>query len=433
MIGLRRFIVASALLACVAQATFNFVSIGDWGCVPIGGYHEQDELIVAKKFSEAATSVDAKFVLNTGDNFYYCGIHSKTDTMWNSTFEGVFTAPSTMVPWYSCLGNHDYGYPGSATAQIEYVSPNNNRWVMPGRYYYKRLVFPNEVNISLLVLDATPCQKDYVNDDPSKWDPCGSVIPGCPGCTFHENVIKQSCSAQLTWMNSIIPSIPADDWKIVMIHAPAGDINEVDLITPLQQAKFDLYINGHVHLLSHYTMDNAGTYITTGAACMVRVPAAQAEKKINIPEAKWTPSSCPSSSSNGHSCQIVWEQTIAGYTTHSFSSDFSELSTFIYDYDGNLLHTAVIQKGGGSGSGSGSLPTSPPTSPPSGSSSAGSATSAPSSSSSSGSCCYYSTSSCHSGMTCCSESGESYKESTCKGADGKRHHCEWTGSSCVVY
>ena len=410
-------------LVCGALSTFNFVSIGDWGCVPIGGYHEQDELIVARTFQQAATELDARFVLNTGDNFYYCGVHNKTDAMWDSTFENVFTAESMMVPWYGCLGNHDYGYPGSATAQLEYVSPKNNRWVMPDRYYYKRLSFPGEVNISLVVMDASPCQSDYVNDNPKYWDPCGSVIPGCPGCTFHANIIKQQCSTQLTWLNQLLPTIPADDWKIVMIHAPAGDIDVSDLITPLQHANFDMYINGHVHLLTHYTMDNAGTYITTGAACMVRVPSAAAEKKVEMPEVRLRTSSCPYSSNNGHSCQVVWEQVIAGYTTHTFSSDFSSLSTMFYDYDGNLLHTAVTQKGGSSGSGSGVTPATP--SPADSSSSNGE------SSSSSGSCCYYKSTSCSKGQTCCDAEGKSYGEYYCK-ENGAAHHCKWEDSKCIV-
>jgi len=419
------------LLIASVSATFNFVSIGDWGCVPIGGYHEQDELIVARSFQASATDLNPRFVLNTGDNFYYCGIHSKDDALWNSTFEDVFTAESTMVPWYSCLGNHDYGYPGSATAQMEYKSPKNDRWVMPDRYYYRRLSFPGEVNISLLVLDATPCQADYVSSNPKGWDPCGSVIPGCPGCTFHENVIKQSCSTQLSWLNQILPTIPQDDWKIVMVHAPAADINVEDLISPLQQYNFQLYINGHVHLLSHYTIDNKGTYITTGAGCMVRVPGTtssskgdsssssswDAETMAKVRNVKWSPSSCPSSSDSTHTCQIVWEQTIAGYTTHSFSEDFSKLYTYIYDYDGHLLHTATTLRNGGSDSSSSSHNT-PASS---------------SSSNSDDSCCYYKTETCHSGQTCCNEEGHSYDENTCKGDTGKHHDCKWTGSKCVVY
>jgi len=337
-------------LASSASAKFSFASIGDWGCVPIGGYHEQDEIIVAKQFAKTAEQINARFILNTGDNFYYCGVHSKTDAMWNTTFENIFTEQSTMVTWWGALGNHDYGYPGSATAQIEYKSPNNNRWQIPDRYYYQRLTFPGEVNISLVVLDASPCQADYISSDPSGWDPCGSVIPSCPGCTFHDNVVKQNCSAQLAWFNSIIPTIPANDWKILMFHAPASDIDVEDFITPFQKAGFDLYINGHVHLMAHYQMDNAGTYITTGAACMVRISDEEAKKMDAVPPHQQVKSKAGANSCGGdnqwHSCEIIYQKTIAGYSYHTFNDDFTELTTYLLDYSGNLLHSVTTTKGG---------------------------------------------------------------------------------------
>jgi len=277
-----------ATLFCSSQGSgLTFAALGDWGCIggTGGDYHAHDEAVVAKQFAITAAAVDAKFILNTGDNFYYCGVESKTDSQWNVTYENVFTGPSMMVPWYSCLGNHDYGYPNSAISEIQYQSPNNNRWVLPDRYYYKRLVFPGQVNISLVVLDASPCQQVYRSSNPSGWDPCGSVIPscgpppdcpGCPSCSFHQNVIEQSCENQSSWLQSVLPTIPEGDWKIAMAHAPADALDVVDLTSMLQNAKFDLFLNGHVHLLAHYTMDGAGTYITSGAGCMVRVPAENA-------------------------------------------------------------------------------------------------------------------------------------------------------------
>ena len=424
-------VLALGALSGTCSATFNFVSIGDWGCVPIGGYHEQDELIVAKQFSATATAVNARFVLNPGDNFYYCGVHNETDPMFESTFEAVFTEPSTMVPWYTCLGNHDYGYPGSASAQIKYKSPNNNRWILPNRYYYERLVFPGEVNISLVVLDASPCQSAYTGNDPSQWDPCGSVIPGCPGCTFHQNVVAQSCATQYAWFQGIIPTIPKDDWKIVMVHAPAGSIDNEDFTTLIQQAGFQLFINGHVHLLTHYTMDNAGTYITTGAGCMVKVPTGELKTDVLDPvKAGWTPTSCTHANKD-HTCQVVFEQVIAGYTSHSFSADFQTLSTYFYDYSGNLLHTAVTPKNGNptpsgsSSSGSAPNPPSPP-SPPSPSSGSSSASSGP------GTCCYHYEATCGTGQICCGDTGKMYDQANCLGSDGEKHGCVWHDSKCII-
>lgn len=433
-------------------AQLSFATLGDWGCVPIGGWHEQDQLIVGKQFARAAQEVDAQFILNPGDNFYYCGIESKDAQWWNSTFENVYSEPSLMVPWFNALGNHDYGYPTSVQAQIDYKSPNNNRWVLPDRYYYRRISFPGQVNISLVVLDSSPCQSAYRSNDASGWDPCGSVIPGCPGCTFHENVIAQSCQTQRAWLQSILPTIPEGDWKIAMNHAPAMDIDVDDLISDLQGANFDVYFNGHVHLMAHYTIDNKGTYITSGGGCMVRVPdseelipkaeeQAKAQKKgekvqdpvllkhleqgdelmklrKDVRAANLGATSCTKENPN-HNCQLVYQKIVAGYTTHTFSDDFKVLHHYIYDYAGNLLHSANTKKGTGgepdSSSSGGSAPAS------------NSASSYASSSTSEGGCCYMDqTTSCWAGETCCSESGRPYDEKDCK-YYGYKKDCVWDG------
>jgi hypothetical protein len=252
-------------------------------------------------------------------------------------------------------------------------------------------------------------------------------------------VVAQSCAAQYAWLQGILPTIPADDWKIVMVHAPAGSVDNEDFTTLLQQAGFQLYINGHVHVLTHYTMDNAGTYVTTGAGCMVRVPSGDLKTDVLDPvKAGWTPTSCTTANKD-HTCQVVFEQQIAGYTSHSFSADFQTLSTYFYDYEGNLLHTAVTPKHGNnppsppSGSSSSGAP------PPSPSSSSGSAPqpqppgpSASSSSSDGSACCFYDEGVCAPGQLCCAEDGLPYSERACNGYYGQRHACVWTGITCVV-
>ena len=81
-------------------------------------YHKTDEVTVAKSFAASAEALKAQFVLNTGDNFYYYGVKSTSDPMWENTFEQIYTQDSLMVPWYGVLGNHDYGY--NPTAQTQY-------------------------------------------------------------------------------------------------------------------------------------------------------------------------------------------------------------------------------------------------------------------------------------------------------------------------
>jgi len=69
-----RHAIAAVLIACVvvgAAATTGpaFVSIGDWGGASLEDYHRTDELAVAKQFGITAEQLDAKFVVNVGDNF----------------------------------------------------------------------------------------------------------------------------------------------------------------------------------------------------------------------------------------------------------------------------------------------------------------------------------------------------------------------------
>ena len=63
----------------VGSTAISFVSIGDWGGAALEDYHKTDEITVAKSFAASAAALQAQFVLNTGDNFYYYGVKSTTD------------------------------------------------------------------------------------------------------------------------------------------------------------------------------------------------------------------------------------------------------------------------------------------------------------------------------------------------------------------
>ena len=179
----------------------SFVTLGDWGGAGLEDYHKTDELAVAKTLAASAASLNAQFLLNVGDNFYYYGVDSVTDPQWKTTFEDVYTAPSLAIPWYSVLGNHDYGF--NPDAQLQYKSPVNDRWVMPSRYYTKRVeIGTTGQYISFIFLDASPCQATYRSEDKSGWDPCGGDYPGPSNCSFHKNVLAQDCGVQLTWLKT---------------------------------------------------------------------------------------------------------------------------------------------------------------------------------------------------------------------------------------
>lgn len=55
-----------------------------------------------------ASEYKPKLVLNTGDNFYYCGIHNTSDPQVSADYVELFG--NIGLPWYNTLGNHDYGF-----------------------------------------------------------------------------------------------------------------------------------------------------------------------------------------------------------------------------------------------------------------------------------------------------------------------------------
>jgi predicted MPP superfamily phosphohydrolase len=91
----------------------HFLVVGDWGRNGQG-----DQQSVADWMGIAASQLNAKFVISTGDNFYCCGVASVDDPQWVSSFENVYRSHSFQIPWYVSLGNHDYQ--GNVQAQINY-------------------------------------------------------------------------------------------------------------------------------------------------------------------------------------------------------------------------------------------------------------------------------------------------------------------------
>ena len=239
-----------------------------------------------------------------------------------------------MVKWYSILGNHDYGF--NPDAQVQYQSPNSNRWVMDARYYTRRVLVSGTQYITFIFLDTNPCVSAYRADDPSGWDPCGSSYPSPADCQFHKNILAQSCTTQYNWLKETVATIPKGDWIIAAGHHVANEIDVEDMISVLTGAGMDLYLNGHAHTLTYYTLDGAGAYVTTGAGCMVKIDGAEDAQHAH-----------PTLATNSHTVNEVWNQKVAGFTTHQFSEDLQSLTTSFIDYQGNNLYSFTVKKGGG--------------------------------------------------------------------------------------
>eukprot|EP00439_Symbiodinium_sp_Y106_P027436 s5793_g3.t1 len=336
-----------SLFGAVAEGSVSFLTLGDWGGYALGSFHQTTVTAVAQQMAKTAAQTGASFVVNTGDNFYYCGITGTADHQVAEDFTNVYSNKSLKVPWYSVLGNHEYGYDVEAQCQLSSVLSN---WVMDSRYFSKRVAVGSGHFISFIFLDTSPCVAAYRADDQSHWDPCGSDFPTCEPivegpCRFHENILSQNCTTQFEWFKAELAKVPASDWLIVVGHHPADEMDVEDFVV---QHGFDLYLNGHTHLLNHYTINGGGAYVTSGAGAMD-----QEDEEYHLV----TPGK------GSKKVQLVWEEKVAGFTLHTFSSDFKDLKTDYVSYAGDILHSFNVTRG----SGPSPSPPSPPLPPSQGS------------------------------------------------------------------
>ena len=309
----------------------GFLSVGDWGSASLGGYHQRDASETAAamkaymKRSTTGSALTPAFVLNTGDNFYYCGIQNTSDPQISEDYTDVFGGMG--VPWYNSLGNHDYGFAPEAQLALNETIPE---WIMDARYYHRRITLPNndgdgdgtDIIANIIVLDTNPCVRDYRGEDRRKWDPCGTQYPDCSPiaepCRFHENILSQDCDAQLEWVKGVLAGIPSDrsEWVFVVGHHKAEEINVADFQTTfLDDPRVHLYLNGHKHNLEHYVVNGQAKYMTTGAGGMVMLVDAT-QMSTSIPES---------------AIKSLWSKVASGFSSHTFVNGGAELKTEFWD------------------------------------------------------------------------------------------------------
>ena len=315
---------------CFASSSPNFLSVGDWGSASLGGYHlhnAQDTSSAMKAYSSKKTRLGQdppSFVLNTGDNFYYCGIQNTSDPQINEDYTALFGGLG--LTWYHSLGNHDYGFSPEAQLALNETIPG---WIMDARYYHRRVSISSSIIANIIVLDTNPCVRDYRGTDRRRWDPCGTQYPDCSPiaepCRFHENIISQDCDAQLVWARQTLDNITTasasastSEWIIVIGHHKAEEIDAADFQTTfLDDPRIHLYLNGHTHNLEHYEINGQAKYMTTGAGGMVIIGGG-VERLM------------PHRHSN-HTVKSIWSKIVTGFTSHTFLNDGTALRTDFWD------------------------------------------------------------------------------------------------------
>ena len=322
----------------------NILSVGDWGSAALGGYHLRNAESTAYAMKIYASEYNPKLVLNTGDNFYYCGIHNTSDPQVNSDYVELFG--NIGLPWYNALGNHDYGFNPDAQLELNQTIP---QWIMDARYYHRRIAFnssdsESDINstsiaLNIIALDTNPCVNDYRGDDRAKWDPCNIQYPLCSPvageCMFHQNIINQSCKTQLDWFNATLSNIPPTEWVFVIGHHKADEIDAEDFQSLLGSNRVNLYLNGHNHNLEHYSIDGDAKYMTTGAGGMVIIGSnGNSNVKLHEESSEFK--------HKNHNFKSVWSKIITGFSSHTFIDKGAKVKTEFWDVAQNVLYDFTI-------------------------------------------------------------------------------------------
>ena len=334
----------------------TFITLGDWGGMALGSYHSTTVTDVAEQMAKTAGDAGIEFLVNTGDNFYYCGIQNTSDFQIAADLTKPYAFESLNVPWYGVLGNHEYGYNVEAQIELSKLS-TTPQWVIDDRYFTKRLKLASGVFVSFVFLDTSPCVSAYRSSNTSGWDPCGSEFPTCAPvdegpCKFHQNILSQDCSTQFSWFKQALAAVPTGDWLIVVGHHPIDEVDVEDFTSALQARGFDLYLNGHVHTLTQYTLNGKGAYVTSGAGAMIYTQ----DQHGSVAATKLAGGNLSMHVSTGHTYETVWNQKVAGFTLHTFSADYQSLKTDYVTYTGAIVNSFTVTKG--------STPPPPPPPPP---------------------------------------------------------------------
>jgi len=248
-------------------------AIGDWGA-PLPdhktyratpGLDEYAQYSVAKAMKNRASWAHPSYVLNVGDNFYLAGIvmdcNAAPNAAWgkakadfSSGWQSIY-AELANIPWLSVLGNHDYGgwqFNNGWPQQIGYSFVNYN-WIMPARYYNKKIAH-NGYDVEYFMLDTNSFDAKAPTDPDTNHNICSQKHNYGDQCTGNDGManvwscqswFQSSWSAQKAWFEEKLAASNAR-WKIVVTHFPCG--YEGSWYKALrEQHGLDLIVTGHRH------------------------------------------------------------------------------------------------------------------------------------------------------------------------------------------
>lgn len=229
--------------------------------------------MIAYTMAKYASNADIvpDFVVSLGDNFYTSGVASTTDTYWKSLYTDIYLIyDSLKIPWYTVLGNHDWGYgEQGVTAQLERHkedSIDDDSWVTESTNYTTKYYYPDGSGmVQIIYIDTTTLA-------PNENKCCNSN--GGVSESLISWRIKNQLERITEMLNETVNNPPT--WLLVAGHYPVyssgdhGDTSELKkyLLPLLEQYNVHAYICGHDHISEHLQANNI-EYFVVGAGTMI--------------------------------------------------------------------------------------------------------------------------------------------------------------------
>mmetsp|Transcript_76417 Transcript_76417/g.184934 ORF Transcript_76417/g.184934 Transcript_76417/m.184934 type:complete len:444 (+) Transcript_76417:54-1385(+) len=377
----------------------HFFSVGDWGAQPYepmgingGSMHhscarqkeakrcqpdgeewlreENAQQRVTQQMLKVAQEKPISWVVNVGDNFYFDGVDSTHHWHWRTSFESMYSDPAFHVPWFSVLGNHDYGgdccaadlFGGAKdkegilggmlgrarpTAQFDYDTEHEwtwpqekaRRWVMPF-FNWTKVVDLGPYKVQFFAIDTN------VADTAKQCVKCG----GCSNTGAHPAVLALGCapesspggqctcflqrlwSEQLNFLERELAASSRDSsiaWRFLIGHHPWNFLprqrsDGLDrLLQLLKDYNVQVHFAGHVHSMRHDVIQDSLAMVMTGSSGGYQYDGGEA----------------PRGDRHG---RTVWSSQFMDYGFAHMEMTQSELKVNYINDNGDLRQTVVV-------------------------------------------------------------------------------------------
>ena len=202
--------------------------MGDWGEDTPAQRKVADAMAAfVEKRNVPFTAVPFTAVLLAGDSFYF-KLTGVDDPRWQKLFEHMYDPRVLTMPFYTCLGNHDYDG-NNLQIELAYAKAHpGSRFKLPARWY--RVDLPKEGPVvTVIMLDSN-----------------------------RQNLSDAQWEEQRKWLEDELAK-PRARWTICCAHHPlfsnglfwGNGILQHDWGTLFEKYHVDFYLCGHEHNLQH--------------------------------------------------------------------------------------------------------------------------------------------------------------------------------------